>query len=382
MSAHNVNIKKFSVAVVAGDGIGPEVIDEARKAVDAAAPLDGASFEWVPYPFGASHYLKTGDVLPESVISELGSHSAMMLGAIGDPAVKPGILERGILLTLRFVFDQYVNLRPALSLPNVPTPVPLNGGRIDSVVVRENTEDLYMGLGAVTKNGKLTAPLDLERGGYSLRGELKISASKDFPFAAQVALNTRPGVSRITRYACETARKRGEKRVTIVTKSNAVPALYGFFDDVAKDIISSEFPEISSEIVNVDALCYHLVRNPAAYGVLLCPNLFGDIVSDLQAGLAGGMGTAAGGNIGDGLSMFEPVHGSAPDIAGTGRANPIAAILSGAMMLRHLNLEKSASAVERAVSDYLESSKKSGLPFEFAGEASCRQVGDAVVKKI
>ncbi|MDR3320957.1 MAG: isocitrate/isopropylmalate dehydrogenase family protein [Synergistaceae bacterium] len=382
MSADNVNLKKFSVAVIAGDGIGPEVIDEARHVVDAAASLDGASFEWVQYPFGASHYLKTGEVLPESAISEMGRHSAMMLGAIGDPAVKPGILERGILLTLRFVFDQYVNLRPAVSLPNVPTPVPLNGGRIDSVVVRENTEDLYMGLGAVTKDGRLTAPLDLERGAYSLRGELKISASKDFPFAAQVALNTHPGVSRIARYACETARKRGEKRVTIVTKSNAVPALYGFFEDVAKDIISSEFPEIASEIVNVDALCYHLVRTPTAYGVLLCPNLFGDIVSDLQAGLAGGMGAAAGGNIGDGLSMFEPVHGSAPDIAGTGRANPIAAILSGAMMLRHMNLEKSALAVERAVSDYLESAKKSELPFEFAGEASCRQVGDAVVKKI
>ncbi|MDR3255405.1 MAG: isocitrate/isopropylmalate dehydrogenase family protein [Synergistaceae bacterium] len=381
MSADKTD-KKFSVAVVAGDGIGPEVIDEARKAVDTAAALEGASFEWVSYPFGASHYLKTGEVLPESAIAEIGRHSVMMLGAIGDPAVKPGILERGILLTLRFVFDQYVNLRPALSLPNVPTPVPLNGGKIDSVVVRENTEDLYMGLGSTTKDGKLSTPLELERGAYSLLGELKISISNGLPFAAQVALNTQHGVSRIARYACETARKRKEKRVTIVTKSNAAPALYGFFEDAAKEIISSEYPEISTDLVNVDALCYHLVRNPSSYGVLLCPNLFGDIVSDLQAGLAGGMGTAAGGNIGDGLSMFEPVHGSAPDIAGTGKANPIAAILSGAMMLRHVGLEKSALALERAVSDYLGTAKKGEFPFEFAGEASCQQVGDAVAKKI
>ncbi|MDR1943668.1 MAG: isocitrate/isopropylmalate dehydrogenase family protein [Synergistaceae bacterium] len=374
--------KKFSVAVIPGDGIGPEVIAETRKIVDVAGRLDGASFEWVEYPFGASRYIETGEILPGSAIAELGRHSAMLLGAIGRPDVKPGILERGILLTLRFVFDQYVNLRPAMSLPNVPTPVPLNGEKMNSVVIRENTEDLYMGLGGVTRDGRLETILDLERGSYVLKGKMELSMSQKFPFAAQVALNTEPGVSRITRYACETAKKRGEKRVTIVTKSNAAPALYGFFEDVARGVIESEYPDIASDIVNVDALCYHLVRRPCAYGVLLCPNLFGDIVSDLQAGLAGGLGTAAGGNIGDGLSMFEPVHGSAPDIAGTGRANPIAAILSGAMMLRHLNLEKSASAIERAASEYLESSEKRRLPFEFSGGAACSEVGDAIAKRI
>ena len=183
------------------------------------------------------------------------------------------------------------------------------------------------------------------------------------PFAAQVALNTRHGVERITRYACETAIARGEGRVTIVTKSNAAPALYGFFEDAAKRVIEAEYPHIKWNTANVDALCYHLARDPLAYGVLLCPNLFGDIVSDLQAGLAGGLGTAAGANIGDGLSMFEPVHGSAPDIAGTGRANPIAAILSVALMLRHLGLKKPADAVEEAVRGYLESSPKSEFPF-------------------
>jgi 3-isopropylmalate dehydrogenase len=202
------------------------------------------------------------------------------------------------------------------------------------------------------------------------------------PFAAQTALNTHHGVSRIAGYACETARKRGENRVTVVTKSNAVPALYGFFEDVTREVMSHEYPDLKLELVNVDALCYHLVRRPAAYGVLLCPNLFGDIVSDLQAGLAGGMGTAAGGNIGDGLSMFEPVHGSAPDIAGSGRSNPIAAILSTALLLRHIGLDAAASRVDGAVMSYLRDARRQDLPHEFGGSLDCRSVGEAVLKKI
>ena len=374
--------KRFSIAVLAGDGIGPEVISEARLVADAAASRDGATLEWVEYPFGASFYLRTNEILPDSALEEMGAHSAMMLGAIGDPAVKPGILERGILLELRFVFDQYVNLRPAASLPNVPTPVPLNGRRIDSVVVRENTEDLYIGLGDMSEGGRVDAAMDLKRAGYSTAGRLSIRISPDMPFAAQAALNTRFGVERITRYACETARKRGENVITVVSKSNAVPALYGFFEETARETVNHEFPDIRCDVANVDALCYHLVRSPAMYGVLLCPNLFGDIVSDLQAGLAGGMGTAAGGNIGDGLSMFEPVHGSAPDIAGTGRANPIAAVLSSVLMLRHIGLDKSADRVERAVSMYLEGSRQQDLPIEFGGNFTCRRIGEAILKNI
>jgi 3-isopropylmalate dehydrogenase len=363
------------------------------RAAGAAAAREDAAIEWAEYPFGAAHYLRTGEILPESAIEELSSHDAMLLGAIGDPRVKPGILERGILLALRFVFDQYVNLRPAKSLPNVPTPVPLGDAGMDSVVVRENTEDLYMGLGGVfapeIPAGDRTAALreynvsmDLERGGYSIRGNLNLTVSPPMSYAVQVALNTGYGAERIARYACETARRRGEDRVTIVTKSNAAPALYGFFEDAAKKLIDAEYPDLKWDVVNVDAICYHLVRTPSAYGVLLCPNLFGDIVSDLQAGLAGGMGTAAGGNIGDGLSMFEPVHGSAPSIAGSGRANPIAAILSGAMMLRHIGLESSAGSVERAVTDYLASPGGEDTPVEFGGSASCPRVGDEILKKI
>jgi 3-isopropylmalate dehydrogenase len=381
MSAQNSK-DKYRIAVIAGDGIGPEVIGEARQVAEAAASLEGASIEWTDYPFGMAHYLEKGEMLPESALEEMGEADALLLGAIGLPNVKRGI-EGGILLKIRFVFDQYINLRPVRSLPNVPTPVPLGGKTMDSVVIRENTEDLYMGLGGIHDGNESSweTALDLERGGYSLRGKLSLSISPNMPFAAQVALNTRHGVERITRYACETVIARGERRVTIVTKSNAVPALYGYFEDTAKRVIETEYPSVKWDAANVDALCYHLVRDPLAYGVLLCPNLFGDIVSDLQAGLAGGLGTAAGANIGDGLSMFEPVHGSAPDIAGTGRANPLAAILSGALMLRHLGLGKSAAAVEKAVDGYLESSPGRGLPFEFGGEFSCREVGAASVTR-
>lgn len=372
----------YSVAMIAGDGIGPEVMAEAKKAASAAAQADGVKFEWVDYPFGAAHYLKTNEVLPDSALMEMSECDVMMLGAIGDPAVKPGILERGILLTLRFFFDQYVNLRPAISFPGVPTPVPLTK-RIDSVVVRENTEDLYMGLGGITgDDGVCDIDLPLDRGGYSLRGSLKLDLAPPMQYAAQVALNTKMGASRIARYACAKAHERGETRVTIVTKSNAAPALYGFFEDTAKSVIASEFPDIKVDTANVDALCYHLVRDPSAYGVLLCPNLFGDIVSDLQAGLAGGLGTAAGGNIGDGVSMFEPVHGSAPDIAGTGKSNPIAAIMSSALMLRHIGLANAAARLDKAVESYLAEAKGADLPYEFGGSTKCSAVGDAVLRRL
>lgn len=375
-------MKKYAIAVVAGDGIGPEVIGEARKVLARAGKKFGFEFEWREFPYGAKHYLATGEILPEGAIEEMEKCDAMLLGAIGDPAVKPGVLEHGILLELRFRCDQYINLRPALSFPRVPTPVPLGGKRINSVVVRENTEDLYMGIGGVTEDGALTLPVDVARGGYSLNGELNLKTDPAYPFAAQIAINSRYGIERITRYACELAKKRGEDKVTVVSKSNAVSALYGFFEEVALDVMTREYPQLKYGMVNVDALCYHLVRNPAGYGVLLCPNLFGDIISDLQAGLAGGLGTAAGGNIGDGLSMFEPVHGSAPDIAGTGRANPVAAILSGELLLRHLGEAEAADAVNAAVGAFLETAKDRELPYEFGGGASVSEVGESIAAKI
>lgn len=375
-------MKKYTIAWVPGDGIGPEVTGETKKTLSRAGEKFGFTLEWREFPYGAKHYLTTGEILPESAFGQMEECDAMLLGAIGDPAVKPGVLEHGILLAMRFRFDQYINLRPALSFPRVPTPVPLCGRRIDSVVVRENTEDLYMGIGGVTENGKMYFPVDTKRGRYTLTGGLELQTEPGCPYAAQIAVNTRPAVERITRYACDLAKKRGETTVTTVSKSNAVSELYGFFEETVKEVMAGEYPELKYAMTNVDALCYHLVRNPTGYGVLLCPNLFGDIISDLQAGLAGGLGTAAGGNIGDGLSMFEPVHGSAPDIAGTGRANPVAAILSGALLLRHLSETKAAEAVEEAVARFLENAGEGELPYEFGGSASFSMVGDAVTAKI
>ena len=375
-------MKSYKIAVIPGDGIGPEVIGETRKALDKTGKKFGFAFEWNEYPYGGAHYLATGEIMPEHAVEEMAKCDAMLLGAIGDPRVKPGIMEQGILLALRFRFDQYVNLRPAFSLPRVKTPVDLKGTKMDSVVVRENTEDLYMCIGGTTESGELELPVDISRGKYELTGSIKLKTDPSYPFAVQAAINSKPGVERITRYAAELAKKRGEDTVTVVSKSNAVSALYGFFEEVAKKVMTDEYPELKYAMVNVDALCYHLVRNPSAYGVLLCPNLFGDIVSDLQAGLAGGLGTAAGGNIGEGLSMFEPVHGSAPDIAGTGRSNPVAAILSGAMMLEHLGEAEASKKINKAVSDFLENAADEDLPFEFGGASNFEQVGDNIRKYI
>jgi isocitrate/isopropylmalate dehydrogenase len=379
-----MTLKNYKVSIIEGDGIGPEVMGEARKVLTCAGDKYGFKIEWTKYPFGATHYLKTGELLPESALNEMEKGDALMLGAVGAPAVRPGILEHGILLKLRFHFDQYVNLRPGLSFPKVPTPVPLpEGARMDTVVVRENTEDLYMGIGAISDDkGNLEAPVEIERGMYRLTGEMKFKTSSGTPFAAQVSVNTRAGIERIARYSCKLAEKRGDEGITLVSKSNAVSPLYGFYEDVVKELMKKEFPKLKYGMENVDAICYHLVRNPNEYGVMLCPNLFGDIISDLQAGLAGGLGTAVGGNIGDKLSMFEPVHGSAPDIAGTGRSNPIAGILSGALMLKHVGEDKAAAAVEDAVTVYLGEADKKALPFEFGGEATYGQVGDAVCAKI
>lgn len=367
------------MAVIPGDGIGVEVTAEAKKVVDAAGRNFGFSVDWTDYPFGAEHYLATGEILPGAFLEEVKGFDALLLGAIGDPRVKPGILERGILLTLRFAFDQYVNLRPAKAFPKVPLPVDTRGKTFDTVVVRENTEDFYMGIGGVSQDGQVRFPLACDRAGYTLGGEVYARLEPPVPAAVQLGLATKPGVERIARYAGEMARKRGEKRVTLVTKSNALPQIYGFWEEVAGALFAGEFPDLVLDRANVDALCYHLVRNPAAYGVLLCPNMFGDIVSDLLAGLSGGLGMAAGADIGPGLSMFEPVHGSAPDIAGQGKANPLAAILTASLMLDHLGQSKAALAVQKAVERFLSESEASGLPFELGGSASTATTGLSVI---
>lgn len=368
-------MKTYRLAVIPGDGIGPEVTKEAKKTLNTAAEKFGFALSWTKYPYGADFYLKNRCGLPQGSLKELADHDALLLGAIGDPRVPPGPLEHEILLTLRFHFDQYINLRPALSFPGVPLPVPLPGGeRIDAVIVRENTEDMYMGVGG-SGQGAYTTDIAASRGLYSLQGKVKLELPKGVDSAFTIGMMTRPGVQRVARHAFELARARGEKRVNVVSKANAVPHLYGFWDKVVKETAAA-YRDIECKFVNVDAICYLMARQPLGWGVVLCPNLFGDIVSDLLSALAGGLGLAAAGNIGDGLSMFEPVHGSAPDIAGSGRATPLAAILSGALLLRHLGEEDASAAVDKAVYDYLASDR--AKPIEQGGTATTVQAGDAV----
>lgn len=365
-------MKNHTIAVLAGDGIGPEVTGQARRVMEAAATVYGLSLTWSELPYGAEYYLENRVGIPESGFTEIGHHDAMLLGAIGDPRIPPGPLEQEILLALRFHFDQYVNLRPSLSFPGIPLPVPLpSGERMDVLVVRENTEDLYMGLGGAG-TGAYARDLRARRGLYDLRGRIELALPEGEESAFSVGLMTRRAIERVTRYACAKVRERGENVLTVVSKANAVPSLYGFWDSVTREVASA-CDGLSYRSLNVDAATYVMAREPAGWGVVLCPNLFGDIVSDLLSALAGGLGLAAAGNIGDGLSMFEPVHGSAPTIAGTGRANPLAAILSGAMLFRHLGEDAAATAVENAVRSYL----SSGLPkpLEQGGDAVTEQVG-------
>ena len=373
--------RRYALACLPGDGIGPEVIAETRKVIDAAASRHAFGVEWTDYPFGAGRYLKTGEILPDSAVDEMAGCDALLLGAVGDPRVRPGILERGILLHLRFHFDQYVNLRPARSYPRVPLPIrPRSGRELNTLVVRENTEDFYVGIGGRTVGGTANIDMSMERELYSLRGTLQGTLSSGTGGAFQIGLASEPGIRRIVAYACRAAHDRGESVVTLASKANALPQIYGYWEEVAAD--EAKKHGIAIRPVNVDAMCYHLVRTPDLYGVIVAPNMFGDIVSDLLAGLAGGLGVAAGADIGDKLSMFEPIHGSAPDIAGTGKANPIAAILTGALLLDHIGQKQAAKAVESAVERFLGTADERALPFEFGGEGKTAAVGEAIASML
>ena len=316
------------VAVIPGDGIGPEVITEARKALAAA----GFKYEAVEYDLGAARYLRTGEILPDAVLDELSGVDAILLGAIGAPQVPPGVLERGLLLRLRFEFDLYVNLRPVHLLPGAPAVLAAATPEdVDFVVVRENTEGPYIGEGGLLRRG---TPAEV---------------------ATQGSVNTRFGVERCVRYAFDLARSRPRQKLTLCHKTNVLTYAGDLwqrtFDDVA-----AEYPDVTTEYANVDAACLHIVESPSRFDVIVTDNLFGDIITDLGAAVSGGIGLAASANLNPPRhhpSMFEPIHGSAPDIAGTQRANPVAAILSTAMLARFLGAPNTACRIEDAVAAVL-----------------------------
>src|SRR5690242_11531835 len=310
------------LAVIPGDGIGPEVIDEALKVLGEVSP--GA--ETTNYDLGAARWHSTGELLPESVLTELAEHDAILLGAVGDPSVPSGILERGLLLRLRFELDHHVNLRPARLYPGVRTPLS-QPGEIDLLVVREGTEGPYAGTG----------------------GHLR----KDTPqeIATEVSVNTAYGVERVVRDAFARAERRERKHLTLVHKTNVLTYAGSLWSRLVEEV-SLEHPDVAVSYQHIDATMIHLVTDPGRFDVLVTDNLFGDIVTDLAAAVTGGIGLAASGNLDVSRrnpSMFEPVHGSAPDIAGQGKADPTAAVLSAAMLLEHIGEHDAARRVEAAV---------------------------------
>jgi 3-isopropylmalate dehydrogenase len=348
----------YNIAVIPGDGTGPEVIAEGLKALKAVSDKFKFKCHLEQYDLGGERYLKTQEILPESVLEELKRMDAIYLGAIGHPEVKPGILEQGILLKIRFQLDQYINLRPVKLYPGVETPLKDKGPEdIDFVVVRENTEGAYTGAGGFIKKGTSDE------------------------IALQEAIHTRKGVERCIRFAFEYCRKRNQKnKVTLCGKTNVLTYAFNLWERVFYEV-AKEFKGIKTDYAHVDATCMWMVKNPEWFDVIVTDNMFGDIITDLGAMIQGGMGIAAGGNINpNGVSMFEPIGGSAPKYTGMGVVSPLAAIAACQMMLEHLGEEKAGQSIEEAIMKIVKNDVKSLNAGKMGHSTS--QVGDLVVKYI
>ncbi|WP_413806977.1 3-isopropylmalate dehydrogenase [Streptomyces sp. OE57] len=343
--------RSIRLAVIPGDGIGQEVVAQGLKVLSAALPQD-VKLETRSYDLGAQRWHATGDTLPDAELESLKDHDAILLGAIGDPSVPSGVLERGLLLKLRFAFDHYVNLRPSKLFPNTPTPL---AGRpdIDFVVVREGTEGPYVGNGGSMRTG---TPDEV---------------------ATEVSLNTAHGVERVVRDAYERANSRPRKKLTLVHKNNVLVHAGHLWKNIF-DRVGQEYPEVTTDYLHVDAATIFFVTQPERFDVIVTDNLFGDILTDLAAAVTGGIGLAASGNInpsGAFPSMFEPVHGSAPDIAGTGKADPTATVLSVALLLSHLGYGDEAARIETAVASDL-------AERDAAAPRTTDEIGDALAARV
>ncbi|MET7852583.1 3-isopropylmalate dehydrogenase [Streptomyces avermitilis] len=343
--------RSINLAVIPGDGIGQEVVAQGLKVLSAALPSD-VKLETKEFDFGARRYHATGETLTDADLDALKQHDAILLGAIGDPSVPSGVLERGFLLKLRFAFDHHVNLRPSKLLPGVETPL-AGQPEIDFVVVREGTEGPYTGNGGTIRTGTPHA------------------------VATEVSLNTAFGIERVVRDAYARAQARPRKKLALVHKNNVLVHAGHLWTDIFNKV-GEEFPDVTTEYMHVDAATIYLVTQPERFDVIVTDNLFGDIITDLAAAISGGIGVAASGNInpsGAYPSMFEPVHGSAPDIAGQGKADPSATILSVALLLRHLGYEAEAARIEEAVSADL--AERVGKPAR-----STEEIGDALTVRV
>lgn len=347
------------------------------KVIDAVTERRGIELDFEEFPLGAGHYLRTGEVLSEETIGRLEGKAAILLGAMGDPRVKPGVLEKGVLLRLRFHFDQYVNLRPVKLFEGVPCPLAGQGRKIDMLFIRENTEDFYVGLGGRVRRGASRTELALVRKAFEAKLDIGIDLKDEEELGFQIGVITKRGAERVTDHAFRLAAEKKVGLVTSVDKANVLTDMYGLWRE-AVEKASAKYG-VQKEFQYVDAVALHMVRNPERFRLLVTPNLFGDILTDLGAALQGGLGFAPSGNINpEGISMFEPVHGSAPDIAGRGLANPVGAILSGGLMLASLGHREAAEDIERAVVRTL--SEGQYMTPDAGGTTSTSQMGDAVEK--
>lgn len=352
----------MKIAVIGGDGTGPEVTAEAIKVLEAVSKLEGFTYTTQDFDFGGERYLKTGETLPEGAVDELRKFDAIYLGAVGHPDVPPGVLEKGLLLELRFQLDQYINLRPVKLYPGVDTPISGKGPEdIDFVVVRENTEDMYAGVGGFLKKGTADE------------------------VATQTAVYTRKGCERCIRWAFEFTQKRNNpkgKRLTLVAKTNVLTFGHSLWDRTFNEV-AKDYPDVEADYNHVDACCMWMVKNPEYYDVIVTTNMFGDIITDLGAMIQGGMGVAAGGNLNPdegGVSMFEPMGGSAPKYTGQGVINPIAAISAMAMLLEQTGQPAAGKRVLDAV-QFVTANKMAGQGAGRMG-ASTSEVGDFVCEAL
>lgn len=368
---------QYKIPVIPGDGIGPEIIREGRKVLDAAGEKFGFDVEWIEYPHGADHYLETGELISEDTLKDLSKYRVIYFGSIGDDRIKPGILEKGILLNIRFYFDEYVNLRPVKLLEGVWTPLKDKTSKdIDFVVVRENTEDFYIGIGGRAKKGNSKKTLEVVRNMYNVKFGLDITSDSD-EIGYQLGLISKEGTRRVIRYAFELAKNRN-KHLSSVDKANVLSDIYGLWREEFTSIASG-YPQVKTDFNFVDAVTMWFVKNPEFFDVVVTPNMFGDIITDLGAMIQGGLGLAPGGNINpEGTSMFEPIHGSAPKYKGQNKMNPIATIWAGALLLDQLGEKEASIEIVRAIEKNIVNAQVK--TYDMGGSNTTSEVGDDIAR--
>jgi 3-isopropylmalate dehydrogenase len=368
---------QYKIPVIPGDGIGPEIIAEGRKVIDAAGEKFGFDVDWVEFPHGADHYLETGELISEDSLKELSGYKGIFLGSIGDDRIAPGVLEKGILLAARFYFDQYVNLRPIKLLDGVWCPIKdKTPADIDFTVVRENTEDFYIGIGGRAKSGVSKDVLEVHRTLYNAKFGLDIETDSE-EIGYQIGMISKEGTQRVINYAFDLA-EGSDKHVSSVDKANVLSDIYGFWREEF-NAVAAKHPDVKTDFNFVDAITMWFVKNPEWFDVVVTPNMFGDIITDLGAMVQGGLGLAPGGNINpEGTSMFEPIHGSAPKYKGQNKVNPIATIWAGAMLIEQMGEKEAADAIVSAIETNISEAKVQ--TYDMGGSAGTSDVGDDIAR--